>query len=91
MVDELRQEIDEMIHHEQRRLVIDLHGVPYANSEGIGVLMSAYISYKRRGWHLVICGLGKEVNVIIAITRLNSVFDIFNTHEEAIAHLSTMP
>ncbi len=90
-VDDMRQKLHEMVDQKQRKLVIDLTGVPYANSEGIGVLMSAYISYKRRGWHMALCGLDKEVNVIIAITKLNSVFDIYKTREEAIAQLSTIP
>ncbi len=90
-VDELRQKVLEMVNQEQRNLVIDLHGVPYANSEGIGVLMLAYISYKHRGWHLALCGLDKEINVIMAITKLNSVFEIYKTREEAVAHFSTIP
>lgn len=90
-VDELRRTLHEMIRKEQRKLVIDLHGVPYANSAGIGVLMSTYISYKHRGWHFALCGLGKEVNVIIAVTKLNLVFDIYDTREEAITHLSNIP
>lgn len=86
-IDDLRGTLKEMIRQEQRNLIIDLGGVSFANSTAIGVLMSTNTSYKRRGWKLALCNLGKEVNVIITVTKLNLVFDIYDTREEALAGL----
>jgi anti-sigma B factor antagonist len=64
--------------------VIDLGKVEYINSTGIGVLVSGYTSYSKRGWHVKLCGLNKNINNIFVITKLTLVFEVFDTREDAI-------
>ncbi len=86
--DELRTALDDMILTRKSKLLIDLSGVTYANSTTIGVLMSVHTSYARRKWSLGFCGVSRELNVIFAITRLNLVFHLHRTCEEALKSLS---
>jgi len=66
------------------RLLIDLGGVNYMNSTAIGVLISAFTSYTRRHWQLRLCGMNKTVNSILAITKLNLLFDTSDTRTDAL-------
>jgi anti-sigma B factor antagonist len=87
-IDELRSALDDMVLTRRMKLLIDLSGVTYANSTTIGVLMSIHTSYARREWSLGFCGITKELNVIFAITRLNLVFNLHKSCEEALKNLS---
>jgi anti-sigma B factor antagonist len=83
-LDELREALNGFIRSETRKLVLDIDGVDYINSAAVGVLVSALISYTRRGWQIRLCGRSKEVYSILAITKLNRVFEMHETREEAV-------
>jgi anti-sigma B factor antagonist len=87
-VDELRSALDDVVATGRKKLLIDFSGVTYANSTTIGVLMSVHTSYARRQWALGFCGISKELNVIFAITRLNLIFHLHKSCEEALKSLS---
>ncbi len=76
------------IAEKRSRLLIDLDGVSYMNSTAIGVLVSAFASYTRREWQLKLCGMNNAVNTVLAITKLNLVFDISETRRAALAKFS---
>jgi anti-sigma B factor antagonist len=83
-----RQAIAACIAEKRCRLLIDLDGVKYMNSTAIGVLVSALASYTRRQWELKLCGANKVVNSILAITKLNLVFDTSETRRDALGKFS---
>ncbi len=86
-IDELRKAVEHFLHKDTPRLLIDFSGVTYMNSSAMGVLVSAHTSFSRRGWHLKLCSLNNQVNVIFVVTKLNTVFSIFKTREEALESL----
>ena len=81
---ELRQAVAGFIEREYSKLLIDLGGVTYINSTAIGVLVSAHASYARKGWHIKLCGMNKNITNIFVITKLTLVFDVYDTRDEAI-------
>jgi len=81
---ELRQAVAGFLEREYSKLIIDLAGVTYVNSTAIGVLVSAHASYSRKGWHIKLCGMNKNITNIFVITKLTLVFDVFDTREEAV-------
>jgi anti-anti-sigma factor len=81
---ELRQAVAGFADREYTKLIIDLSEVTYLNSTAIGVLVSAHTSYTRRGWHISLCGMNKNITNIFVITKLTLVFDVYDTREEAI-------
>lgn len=81
---ELRQAVAGFADREYGKLIIDLSNVTYVNSTAIGVLVSAHTTYSRRGWHIRICGMNKNINNIFVITKLTLVFDVFDTRDEAV-------
>ena len=81
---ELRQAVAGFLEREYSKLIIDLAGVTYVNSTAIGVLVSAHASYSRKGWHIKLCGMNKNITNIFVITKLTLVFDVYDTREEAV-------
>ena len=81
---ELRQAVAGYLEREYSKLLIDLAGVTYVNSTAIGVLVSAHASYAKKGWHIKLCGMNKNITNIFVITKLTLVFDVYDTREEAV-------
>lgn len=85
--DALRHSLADAIQKNYSKVLVDLGKVTYINSTAIGILMSTYATYARRGWRIVVCGLNKEVHAVFAITRMNQVYEVFDTREAALARL----
>ena len=81
---ELRQAVAGFVEREYSKLLIDLSNVTYVNSTAIGVLVSAHTSYTRKGWHIKLCGMNKNITNIFVITKLTLVFDVYDTRDEAV-------
>jgi len=87
-IGELRNAVKECIERQATRLLIDFADATYMNSSAMGVLVSALTSYTKRRWELKICCLNNSINAIFVITKLNRVFAISKTREEAIEMFS---
>jgi len=81
---ELRQAVAGFLDRNYSKLLIDLSGVTYLNSTAIGVLVSSHTSYSRKGWHIKLCGMNKNITNIFVITKLTLVFDVYDSREEAV-------
>ena len=68
-------------------LIIDLTEVPYMDSFGLGVLVSAYVSRQKAGRHTVLSGINPRVQKVLDITRVRDVLLTFSTTQEAVAAL----
>jgi anti-sigma B factor antagonist len=68
----------------QRQLVLDLAGVPYVDSCGLGVLAQAYVAAFRRGGSVKLANVNQRNRRLLTITRLLTVFDVFENVEEAV-------
>ena len=65
-------------------VVLNLDKVSMMDSAGLGVLVSSYTSVQRKGGRLVLAGLGRGLQNLIAITKLTRVFDIYPDEDEAV-------
>jgi len=59
--------------------------VSYMDSAGVGELVSVYTSVKNRGGELKLAALTKKIKDLLSITQLMTIFDTYETLEEAIA------
>jgi anti-sigma B factor antagonist len=69
-------------------VIVDLAEVPYVDSAGLGALVSAHVSLHKTGKHLVLSGVNSRVLRLFEITRVESLFLIFGTLDEAIESLN---
>lgn len=86
-INALRKAIDNSVNTKATKLIVDLGGVTHVNSAALGVLVAAAITYSRRNWQLRLCGLHKAVHSIFVITKLNLLFDIVATRDDAMESL----
>jgi len=82
--DEFRSLVDETIKNEKNRVVVDMGKVNWMNSSGLGMLMSALTSLRSSGGDLKLANMSDRVRRPIQITRLDSVFDDYDTVDEAV-------
>jgi anti-sigma B factor antagonist len=82
--DELRRAVAGFVDRNYDKLIVDLSGATYLNSTAIGVLVGAHTTYTRKGWHVKLCGINKNIDSIFVITKLSLVFDVHDTREGAI-------
>ncbi len=59
--------------------------VTYIDSAGLGELTGSYMSVKNRGGALKLLHLTKRVQDVMQITKLYTVFDVFDDEKTAIA------
>jgi anti-sigma B factor antagonist len=64
-------------------VVVDLSGVDFLDSAGLGLLVALLKRVSERGGDLKIAGLQKKVRMVFEITRAFKVFEIFETTQEA--------
>jgi anti-sigma B factor antagonist len=69
----------------QTRFVLDLGHVRYIDSAGLGELIHAFAAVRNRGGALKLLNVTKRVNELLVLTRLLTVFESFDTEEEALA------
>lgn len=68
-------------------LVLDLTDVPYIDSTALGTLVSAYVSRHRMGRQVALSGLSDQVSKTLRITKVESLFLLFPTLEDALTRL----
>ena len=63
--------------------ILDLTGVPYMDSAGLGMLVSHYVRWQNRGVRLVAAGVSPRVMQLFEMTKVDPLFPTVATVEEA--------
>jgi anti-sigma B factor antagonist len=69
------------------RLVLNLSDVTYIDSGGLGTLVGVYSSARKAGADIKLTGLGQRLRDVLQITKLATVFQVFDSEQEALAAL----
>jgi anti-sigma B factor antagonist len=80
--------VDRLVREGRMNVVVDLEGVRYIDSAGLGVMVSRYVSLRRRGGDMKLVKPTPRSTHVLDITRLSRVFEIFDTEEDAIRSFS---
>ena len=68
-------------------LVLDMSGVPYMDSAGLGVVMNYYVTASDHGRKLLLAGVNERVSALFEMTRVSGVLTSFPSIEAAEASL----
>ena len=68
-----------------KKILMNLGGINYIDSTGLGELVSGYRLVKSEGGELKLLNLNKKVTDLLQITKLYTVFDIHNQEAQAVA------
>ncbi len=80
----LIDDIQHLIMRDENKFVLNLSGFRYMNSTGLTVLLNILTLARKSGGEAVICGISEKINSLLSITKLNSIFKVTNTEEEAV-------
>lgn len=80
----LRLEIDRAIRERTPALLLNLHGVPWLNSSGLGILLSGYLRLKEQGGEVKFMRAQERVSGILTTTKLLHVLEVFDDEEKAV-------
>lgn len=69
-------------------VVVNLSQVVQVDTSGLKQLLSAHLSASRRGARLVLANPTRRIRDVLAITRLNTLFEVFETEAAAIESLA---
>lgn len=86
----LKDKINSLLHQGRKRIVLNLAGVPYIDSTGLGELVATHATVTRQGGQIVLVQLTARVQDLLAICRLLTVFDTFDTEAEALKILQPL-
>ncbi len=81
----LRDLVKQNVGKGRKKIVMNLAGVNYIDSTGLGELVSGYRLVKAEGGELKLLNLSKKVTDLLQITKLYTVFDIHNQEAQAVA------
>jgi len=68
-----------------REVVLNLSGVNYIDSSGLGTLIAVYSSARSAGADIKLAGLGQRLRDLLQITKLVTVFEVYDNEQQAIA------
>ncbi len=80
----LREQIQKMLDADDRKFLLSLAGVDYIDSSGLGELVSSFTRVKNQQGDLKLLALTRRVRDLMQITKLLTVFDVYDDEAEAI-------
>jgi len=84
----LRSSIRDLVAGGSQKILLNLGGVKYIDSSGIGELIANYTTVGRTGGQLKLLNLTEKVQDLLVITKLLTVFDVYDNEAEALARRS---
>jgi anti-sigma B factor antagonist len=84
----LREKVKSMVAEGKKKIVLNMDGITFIDSAGLGTLVAAHHSAKGQGSSLRLCHLGTKFQEVLQITKLMTIFDVYNTEAEAVASFS---
>ena len=84
----LKDKVNSLVNQGRKRMVLNLAGVPYIDSAGLGEIVGSYTTVSRQGGSLKLLNLTKKITDLLAITKLLTVFEAFESEDEAVRSFS---
>ena len=84
----VRNSVREILKNGGMKIILNLGAVNYIDSSGIGELVSSYTTVTNGGGQLKLLNLTKKIQELLAITKLLTVFQVYNDERAAVASFS---
>ena len=81
----LRGAIRRLLGEGKNKILLNLGSVNYVDSSGIGELVSSFTAVNKEGGTLKLLNLTQKIQDLLAITKLLTVFDVFEKEDEALS------
>ncbi len=88
--DELRRVVLDLL-KETKRIVLNLAGVGYIDSSGLGTLVASFISARHRKAEIKFAALSPRTQRVLTITNVDRLFEVYESTEQAIKSFGRHP
>ena len=85
----LKDKINSLVHQGRRKVVLNLEGVPYIDSAGLGEIVRTYTTISRQGGSMKLLNLTKRITDLLSITKLLTVFETYDNEADAVRSFSS--
>jgi anti-sigma B factor antagonist len=86
----LREKLKSLIAEGKKKIVLNMAEIKYIDSSGLGTLVAAHLSAKNQGASVRLCHLGKKFHEIMQMTKLLTVFDVYDTEAAAVSSFQSV-
>jgi anti-sigma B factor antagonist len=84
----LKDKVNSLVNQGHRKIILNLAEVPYIDSAGLGEIVRTYTTVSRQGGSLKLLNLTKRITDLLSITKLLTVFETFDSENEAVRSFS---
>ena len=84
----LKDKVNSLVNQGNRKIVLNLAEVPYIDSAGLGEIVRTYTTVSRQGGSLKLLNLTQRITDLLSITKLLTVFETFESENDAIRSFS---
>ncbi|HEY6213105.1 MAG TPA: STAS domain-containing protein [Vicinamibacterales bacterium] len=84
----LKDKVNSLVNQGHKKIVLNLADVPYIDSAGLGEIVRTYTTVSRQGGSLKLLNLTKRITDLLAITKLLTVFETFDSENDAVKSFS---
>ena len=81
---QLKDKVHSLVFQGQKQIVLNLAGVSYMDSAGLGELIASYTTASREGGKVKIANLTKRVTDLLTIAKVLTVFDVYESEADAL-------
>jgi anti-sigma B factor antagonist len=80
---ELRDTVKQLL-AQNKRIVLNLGGVNYIDSGGLGTLVALYTTAHQAGGSIKLCNLTQRVGDLLQVTKLLTIFEVYDSEDKAV-------
>jgi anti-sigma B factor antagonist len=84
----LKDKVNSLLNQGRKKIVLNLADVPYIDSAGFGEVVRTFTTVSRQGGQLKLLNLTKRITDLLAITKLLTVFDTYDSEQDAVQSFS---
>ncbi|OFV91042.1 MAG: anti-anti-sigma factor [Acidobacteria bacterium RIFCSPLOWO2_12_FULL_65_11] len=84
----LKDKVNSLVNQGHKKILLNLGGVPYVDSAGLGEIVRTYTTVSRQGGSLKLLNLTKRITDLLSITKLLTVFETYDSEDDAVKSFS---
>lgn len=81
------EKFDDLLSKDVNKFVVNMSGFGYMNSTGLNTLITILTKARKAGGEAVVCCVPENIRSLLVITKLNNIFNVAATEEEAVGSL----
>ncbi len=85
---QFKDKINSLVHEGRCNILVNLANVTHVDSAGLGELVAAYTTVTKAGGSMKLLNLTRRLHDLLAITKLLTIFDTFESEQDALKQFS---